>query len=102
MNEITSLTKQETKVLVALCSGSLYKEIAYDYKISINTVKKHLKNIYRKLSVGKRTQAIEKFIQFTSQQDGQLYNSTGQQNQLEIKQGVSLDEQRARAVTYTV
>ena len=49
--------------MTALASGSLYKEIAYDYGISINTVKKHLKNIYKKLNVNKRTQAIEIFMQ---------------------------------------
>lgn len=63
MNLITSLSRQEKKILTALSSGSLYKEIASDHNISINTVKKHLKNIYRKLSVNKRTQAIEIFLQ---------------------------------------
>lgn len=62
MNEILTLSKQEKRILTALSSGSLYKEIASDFSISINTVKKHLKNIYRKLSVNKRTKAIEKFL----------------------------------------
>jgi DNA-binding CsgD family transcriptional regulator len=57
------LSKQEKKILVALSSGSLYKEIASDHNISINTVKKHLKNIYRKLDVSKRTHAIEKYLE---------------------------------------
>lgn len=61
MSDISLLSKQEKKVLTVLASGSLYKEIAADCDISINTVKKHLKNIYRKLDVKKRTQAIEKF-----------------------------------------
>ncbi len=69
MSDIQTLTKQETRVLIALSSGSLYKEIASDHQISINTVKKHLKNIYRKLNVGKRTHAIEKFLQFASQNE---------------------------------
>lgn len=63
MNEISTLSKQEKKILTSLSSGSLYKEIANDHNISINTVKKHLKNIYRKLNVSKRTQAIEKFLE---------------------------------------
>lgn len=64
MQETTSiLSRQEKKILTALSSGSLYKEIASDHHISINTVKKHLKNIYRKLQVNKRTQAIEKFLE---------------------------------------
>jgi len=63
MNDRILLSKQEKKILVSLSSGSLYKEIAADHKISINTVKKHLKNIYRKLGVNKRTLAIEKFLE---------------------------------------
>lgn len=62
MNELDSLSKQEKRILVALSYGNLYKEIAADYNISINTVKKHLKNIYRKLSVGKRTEAVAKLF----------------------------------------
>lgn len=58
----TMLSKQEKKIFAALASGSLYKEIAADHNISINTVKKHLKNIYRKLNVNKRTLAIEKYL----------------------------------------
>jgi DNA-binding CsgD family transcriptional regulator len=51
------LSKQETKILYSLSGGRLYKEIASDHAISINTVKKHCKNIYRKLEVKNRSQA---------------------------------------------
>jgi DNA-binding CsgD family transcriptional regulator len=51
------LSKQETRILQSLSGGRLYKEIASDHDISINTVKKHCKNIYRKLEVRNRTQA---------------------------------------------
>lgn len=40
-----------------------YKEIASYLNISINTVKKHTKNVYRKLGVGKRAAAIEKYLE---------------------------------------
>ena len=40
-----SLTKSEIKTLEPLCDRKLYKEIAEDHHISINTVKKHLKNV---------------------------------------------------------
>jgi DNA-binding NarL/FixJ family response regulator len=69
MNE-TILSRQEKKILTALSSGSLYKEIAADHNISINTVKKHLKNVYRKLNVKKRTQATDKYLQ-----NPEFYNS---------------------------
>ena len=62
MNDILTLSPQERRILVALSFGSLYKEIASDYNISINTVKKHLKNIYRKLDVNKRTYAVQKYF----------------------------------------
>jgi len=56
------LSKQELKVLFSLSNGRLYKEIASEHQISINTVKKHLKNIYRKMNVKKRTHATELFL----------------------------------------
>lgn len=62
MNEILTLSPQERRILIALSYGSLYKEIAADYNISINTVKKHLKSVYRKLNVKKRTAAVEKLF----------------------------------------
>jgi DNA-binding CsgD family transcriptional regulator len=55
------LTKQEKKMVTALSSGKLYKEIAADNFISINTVKKHLKNVYKKLNVKSREEAVEKY-----------------------------------------
>lgn len=64
------LSKQEERVLATLATGSLYKEIAIELNISINTVKKHLKNIYRKLEVTNRKHAAsvnqEKEVQSTS------------------------------------
>ncbi|HTB51572.1 MAG TPA: LuxR C-terminal-related transcriptional regulator [Ferruginibacter sp.] len=57
------LTKQEKKMLIALSSGKLYKEIATDNYISINTVKKHLKNVYKKMNVKSRSEATEKYSQ---------------------------------------
>jgi len=61
MSELTQLSRQEKRILSSLSTGSLYKEIASEYSISINTVKKHIKNIYRKLHVSKRTHAAQKF-----------------------------------------
>lgn len=63
MNDILSLSKQERKILDSLSTGNMYKEIARDFNISINTVKKHLKNIYRKLEVPNRLHAVEKLNQ---------------------------------------
>lgn len=57
------LSRQEGRVLAELASGSLYKEIAIELNISINTVKKHLKNIYRKLDVRNRKHAAATLLQ---------------------------------------
>ena len=54
---LLQLTVRERYVLGLLAQGMLYKEIAYDNKISIDTVKKHSKNIYRKLGARNRSEA---------------------------------------------
>ena len=56
-----TLSKSEIRVIEKLCTGKLYKEIAYEDNISINTVKKHLKSIYRKLEVHDRKNACIKY-----------------------------------------
>lgn len=54
------LTGQEVKVLERLAAGRSNKEIARDLGLSPNTVKTHVANLYAKLQVGRRTQAIGK------------------------------------------
>ncbi len=56
-----TLTPREQEVLAALAKGLLYKEIAHQLAISIDTVKKHCKNIYNKLQVRNRTEAINHY-----------------------------------------
>jgi len=55
------LTKREQEVLGALAKGFLYKEISQQLSISLDTVKKHCKNIYQKLNVRNRTEATNYF-----------------------------------------
>lgn len=52
------LTVRETQILLLLVGGSLNKEIAASLNISVDTVKKHLKNIYRKISARNRIEAV--------------------------------------------
>lgn len=66
MEQKFPLSKQESRILNSLSKGRLYKEIASDYSISINTVKKHCKNIYRKLDVHSRAQARSLFLSHNS------------------------------------
>ncbi|AYZ14866.1 DNA-binding response regulator [Chryseobacterium arthrosphaerae] len=58
------LTEREKEILELLSQGLLYKEIADQKCISIDTVKKHVGNIYRKLHVSNKVEAINKFNNF--------------------------------------
>ena len=53
-----SLTEQEEQILALLQQGLSNKKIAQQLVISLNTVKKHNRNIYQKLGVHSRDQAI--------------------------------------------
>lgn len=57
------LTSREQDLLQQLKMGLQYKEIAAKFSISIETVKRHCSNIYRKLEVSNRTEAVNKFQQ---------------------------------------
>jgi len=61
-NELASLSRREEEVLQQLAQGYLYKEIADRLSISIDTVRKHLNNIYGKLHVHSRTDAVVKYL----------------------------------------
>jgi len=54
------LRPQEVKVLRYLGSRLTQREIAAELYISINTMKTHVKAIYRKLDVGTRRDAVER------------------------------------------
>lgn len=53
-----SLTMREEQVLAFLARGLSYQEIAEELFITPNTVKKHASNIYSKLGVKRRSQAV--------------------------------------------
>jgi LuxR family maltose regulon positive regulatory protein len=54
------LTDRELEVLQLMSDGLTYNEIAAQIIVSLNTVRTHVKNIYSKLYVHKRSQAIAK------------------------------------------
>ena len=58
--EIEILTKREKEMLELLAKGYRYKEIAEQLFISFETVRTHIHNIYEKLQVQSRTEAINK------------------------------------------
>ena len=56
------LTPQETQVLALLVQGHYKKTAADVLGISVNTVSFHLKNIYTKLQVHSKTEAVVKAL----------------------------------------
>lgn len=56
----SQLSSRENEVLHLLGKGFLYKEIAQQLGISTGTVTQHIHNIYEKLHVQNRTEAINK------------------------------------------
>jgi DNA-binding NarL/FixJ family response regulator len=61
-NKDLNLTPRETQILELLVKGSLYKEIAWDLGIGFETVRSHIDNIYNKLHVRTRTEAVVKYL----------------------------------------
>lgn len=58
---LEALTSREKEILDQLSKGFLYKEIASNLFISIETVRRHVHNIYEKLHVRSRTDAVNKY-----------------------------------------
>lgn len=57
-----SLSIREREVLEQLSKGLLYKEIADVLDVNIETIRKHCHNIYEKLHVSSRTEAVVKYL----------------------------------------
>jgi len=55
------LTKREKEVLELSARGLTRNEIAAKLFVSNHTIKKHFENIYRKLRVKNKVQALNKF-----------------------------------------
>lgn len=61
MNESEGITEREIEILTLLSNGYRNKEIADKLFISLHTVKSHIYNIYQKLHVQSRIEAVNKF-----------------------------------------
>ena len=61
-NPLSTLTKRELEILSSLAAGRTNKEIAAEKGVSTNTVKYHIKNLFEKLSVSNRGQAIALYL----------------------------------------
>ena len=63
LSEKFDLTAREKEILELLVKGNSYKMIADKSGVTIDTVKKHLQNIYHKLHVNCGTEAVAKALQ---------------------------------------
>ncbi|MEE8392765.1 MAG: LuxR C-terminal-related transcriptional regulator, partial [Rhodospirillales bacterium] len=57
-----NLTTREQELLKVLVYGRTNAQIADELNIKLNTIKYHLKNLYSKLNVKNRTQAVAIFL----------------------------------------
>jgi len=62
VTKLGKLTPREHQVLAQLSKGYLSKEIAQSLGISVWTVQGHFKNIFEKLKVHNRTEAVVKYL----------------------------------------
>ncbi len=61
LKELYGITKREEEILTHLAKGLMYKEIADALFISEKTMRKHIYNIYEKMHVHSKVEAINKF-----------------------------------------
>jgi two-component system nitrate/nitrite response regulator NarP len=64
---LAALTERETEILKALASDRSAGQIAHAFAISPNTLKFHLKNVYQKLGVQSRAQAVARYLSASPQ-----------------------------------
>jgi DNA-binding NarL/FixJ family response regulator len=62
-DEVESLSTREKEILEYIVKGYSYKMIAAETNIAVETVRSHIKKIYKKLQVNNATAAVYKFNQ---------------------------------------
>ena len=58
----SALTDKEKEVVVGLVDGLSYQQIADRLFISVETIRSHIKNIYKKLHVHSKAEVIKKSL----------------------------------------
>lgn len=61
-DSIERLSRREAEVLDQLAKGYVNKEIADNLSLSVETIRSYLKNIYEKMHVHSRSEAVAKYI----------------------------------------
>lgn len=62
VRKIYGITQREEEILALLARGLIYKEVADKLEISVNTMKKHIYNIYEKMHVHSKVEAVNKYL----------------------------------------
>ncbi len=57
-----NLTARETEILYSLVEGFSYKKIAEKHFVSISTIRTHICNVYHKLHVNSKSEAVAKVL----------------------------------------
>lgn len=60
--QLEHLSPKENQVLDKLAQGYMYKEIATEMGVTHETVRTHIRNIYQKLQVNTRMEAVLKYL----------------------------------------
>ncbi|MCB0688755.1 MAG: response regulator transcription factor [Saprospiraceae bacterium] len=63
---LAKITQKEFEILISIFEGKTNRQMADQHFISLNTIKTHVKNLYDKLDVHTRTQAIAKLREMSS------------------------------------
>ncbi len=97
MKKIEQFSKREKEVIALLSQGKSNKEIAFTLGIAVRTVEFHLSNIYTKLDVNSRTEAVLKLSETVLRESTgeQLRESTGHNKADAVHNGeVSIPKRR--------
>ncbi len=60
--ELDTLSPREREILERLGEGAAYKEIAESFGLSLDTIRMHVRGIYRKLHVHSRGEVVAKYL----------------------------------------
>jgi DNA-binding NarL/FixJ family response regulator len=63
VSRVSPISERETQVLKLMMKGNTYSQIAAMLNISSETSKTHIKNIYKKLNVNSRAEAVKKALE---------------------------------------